>query len=78
MYEVYKEGSHMQRELKIRGMHCLDCAVKVKDALAQVPGVERAEVKYVHKRATVQVDETVPVTALVEAVEKVGYNAEPV
>ncbi|MCL6594976.1 MAG: cation transporter [Firmicutes bacterium] len=67
----------MQRELQIRGMHCLDCAVKVKNALAGVPGVQRAEVKYVRKRATVQVDESVPVTALVEAVQKAGYGAEP-
>lgn len=67
----------MQRELKISGMHCLDCAVKVKNALAAVPGVEHAEVKYVRKQATVQVDELVPVTALVEAVKKAGYGAEP-
>jgi Cu+-exporting ATPase len=67
----------MQRELKIDGMHCLDCAVKVRNALAEVPGVERAEVKYVRKRATVEVDETVPVAALVEAVRKAGYGAEP-
>lgn len=67
----------MQRDLKISGMHCLDCAVKVKKALAQVPGVERAEVTYVRKHATVVVDETVPVTALVEAVEKAGYGAQP-
>jgi Cu+-exporting ATPase len=67
----------MQRQLKITGMHCLDCAVKVKSALASAPGVHSADVKYVRKLATVEVDEATPVEALVRAVEAAGYGAEP-
>lgn len=67
----------MERQLKITGMHCLDCAVKVKNALGTTPGVKSADVKYVRKMATVEVDETTPVQALVKAVEDAGYGAEP-
>lgn len=67
----------MQRQLKITGMHCLDCAVKVKNALVTAPGVKNADVKYVRKTATVEVDESTPVETLVRAVENAGYGAEP-
>lgn len=67
----------MQRQLKITGMHCLDCAVKVKDALLAMPGVTNADVKYVRKTATIEADESTSVTALVQAVKEAGYGAEP-
>lgn len=67
----------MQRQFKISGMHCLDCAVKVRNALAATPGVESADVKYVRKLATVEVNEATPVVELVKAVEQAGYRAEP-
>jgi Cu+-exporting ATPase len=58
-------------------MRCLDCAVKVRDALAKSPGVERADVKYVRKLATVEAADGVSVEALVDAVRGAGYDAEP-
>ncbi len=67
----------MQVQLKISGMHCLDCAVKVKGALAGIPGVTSADVKYVRKLAMVEVRDGVPVAALVDAVTRAGYGAEP-
>lgn len=67
----------VQRELKITGMHCLDCAHKVKRALVSAPGVHSADVKYVRKIAIVDVDEETPVSELVRAVQEAGYGAEP-
>jgi copper chaperone CopZ len=67
----------MQIQLKISGMHCLDCAVKVSNDLVETAGVESADVKYVRKLATVEVGQPVAVETLVEAVKKAGYGAEP-
>ncbi len=67
----------MRVQLTISGMHCLDCAVKVKGALAATPGVESADVKYVRKLATVEASRGVSVEALVDAVKSAGYGAEP-
>jgi Cu+-exporting ATPase len=67
----------MERKLKITGMHCLDCATKVQQALASVPGVRRAQVQYIRRMATVETEEDVPLQLLVEAVRQAGYGAEP-
>ncbi|MCL8206787.1 MAG: heavy-metal-associated domain-containing protein [Actinomycetia bacterium] len=66
-----------ERQLKIGGMHCVDCAHTVERALAAVPGVARARVHYLKKVATVTVDDSVPTATLVEAVARVGYQAAP-
>jgi Cu+-exporting ATPase len=66
-----------ERQLKIGGMHCVDCAHTVERALAGVPGVARARVHYLKKLATVTVDDQVPTDALVEAVAQAGYQATP-
>jgi Cu+-exporting ATPase len=59
-------------------MHCLACQGRVKQALEELDGVEHAEVDLDAGRAVVHfaggpVDEEV----LVEAVKRVGYQAEP-
>lgn len=64
-------------ELKIAGMHCLDCARKVEKALQGVPGVDRAEVQYIRKWARVVAEDEVDVKDLVAAVQAAGYGAEP-
>ena len=54
----------MQQQVQVTGMHCLDCAVKVKNALETLPGVKRADVKYVRKTATLEVDAAIPTAML--------------
>lgn len=58
-------------------MHCLDCAAKVKNALETVPGVQRADVKYVRKTATLEVDAAIPTETLAAATEPLGYGVKP-
>jgi Cu+-exporting ATPase len=62
--------------LKIGGMTCQNCARHVREALQEVPGVEYAEVDLEAGRARVK-EEGADLNALVEAVGRAGYTAEP-
>jgi Cu+-exporting ATPase len=69
-------GGHVV--LDISGMTCAACAGRVETALGKVPGVTRAEVNLALERADVAVPPGGATTqALVEAVERAGYGAEP-
>lgn len=66
-------------DLKVSGMHCVDCAHKVEAALNAVPGVTDAHVHYLKRRATVTVaDPAGAVESLRQAVQAAGYDAAPV
>ena len=60
--------------LKVSGMSCSHCVRAVEEALGDVPGATVESV--VIGRATVQVDDSVPVGALIDAVSDAGYEAE--
>ncbi|HET6306684.1 MAG TPA: copper ion binding protein, partial [Rhodopila sp.] len=66
---------HDRREFAIHGMTCASCASRVERALAQVPGVARAEVNLATERATVEGLKLRP-AALIGAVQDAGYIAE--
>ena len=57
-----------QIELKITGMHCPHCEMRVKKALESVKGVQSAKADHKKGTATVQMDEGVSKEALVKAV----------
>ena len=63
---------------RITGMSCAACSAAVEKALARVEGVSSAGVNLPAERATVVFDERVcSEEALVDAVKKVGFGAEP-
>lgn len=63
-------------ELKVNGMTCSGCAVSVRNALLETPGVASASVDHEAGRATVQYDPTkASTTQLIEAVNKTGFKA---
>lgn len=64
-------------EIAIEGMTCDHCAVTIQHALAEVPGVERADVSFPEKRAEILTKTAAP-GALVRAVENAGYRASVV
>ena len=66
----------MTSVFKIDGMSCQNCARHVREALQEVPGVEYAEVDLDAGRARVKA-ELADVEALVAAVGRAGYTAEP-
>ena len=67
------ETANLQ-ELIIEGAGCASCVGKIESALNAVPGVEKAEMNFAMR--TVSVEGTAPADALVNAVEKAGYNAK--
>jgi len=61
-------------ELSVGGMTCASCSRRVEKALTKVPGVS-ASVNYATGEALLEVPSGVLNSALVEAVEAVGYSA---
>ncbi len=62
-------------ELKIEGMSCQHCVMRVKKAVDQLPGVNAADVGV--GTAKISYDETkIKEKDLVEAVEKAGYKVK--
>ncbi len=62
-------------DLAIEGMSCAACVGRVEQALAKVPGVDRAAVNLATEQARVRLAETLDPADLVAAVEKAGYGA---
>jgi len=62
-------------ELAIKGMSCASCAGRVERALSAISGVQEATVNLATERATVR--GRADIDTLIEAVEKVGYEARP-
>ncbi len=62
-------------ELPIAGIHCDQCAARIETALGELPGVTRARVSAVSKRAFVTHDvEAAPVAALVASIRAAGFD----
>jgi copper chaperone CopZ len=63
-------------ELKVEGMTCSGCAVAVRNALLEIPGVSSASVELETGRATVHFDPAkTSANDLIQAVNKTGYKA---
>lgn len=63
-------------ELSVAGMTCGGCIRSVETALGAVPGVIRAEADLVTRRAIVEAEPDVNLTALSEALAKKGYATD--
>ena len=62
-------------QLDITGMTCDSCAIHVKKALEQIPGVRSAEVSYAQGNARVTLNAGTSPHALTAAVTRLGYRA---
>lgn len=60
--------------LPIEGMTCASCVGRVEAALAKVPGVDSVSVNLATERADIRAAGPVDRMALIQAVEKVGYD----
>lgn len=63
-------------QLTISGMTCEACAVHVREALENVPGVESAKVRYPDGTAEIQAEAETPTDALISAVSSTGYQGQ--
>ncbi|OAT76070.1 Cu+ exporting ATPase [Mangrovibacter phragmitis] len=64
------------QHLLISGMSCASCVSRVQNALAHVPGVTQARVNLAERSALVLGD--APASALIQAVQQAGYDAEAI
>ena len=62
------------RTLAIAGMNCASCVAHVEKALLKVEGVQAASVNLATETATVTAPAAVPLSALIAAVDKAGYE----
>ena len=69
-----KEVSAMNKTIKIEGMSCDHCKMRVEKALSAVEGVSSAEVSLQDKQATVSLAAPVQDDALKNAVTEAGYD----
>ncbi len=61
--------------LKIGGMHCASCAMRIEDKLKKLPGVERVNVSFASEKAYVTFDpERVGLEDIERAIEELGYH----
>jgi Cu+-exporting ATPase len=77
-YEIIKEKAEEHKvELKISGMSCAACSVKIEKKLSKMVGVSKANVNLTTEKATVEFDASkVKVSELIKAVQALGYEAE--
>ena len=65
------------KRLQVSGMHCTSCSMLVDMTLEELDGVESAATDHASGESVVTFDpDVVSVDALLEAVRKVGYDAE--
>jgi len=65
-------------KIKISGMHCASCALRIESSLKKVPGVHEATVNYATEAAMVEFDSSVAKNGdLHEAINREGYSVEP-
>lgn len=72
--EIVSEGGIMEKTIKIKGMSCEHCASRVRQALLALDGVISAEVNARKKTAVIKSDSPPDDAALLEAVERAGYE----
>jgi copper chaperone CopZ len=72
-----REPAGETMELRVTGMSCGHCEMRVANALKGVEGVKDANADHGKGSANVVVEGDVPMDALVAAVEQAGYQAEP-
>jgi len=66
-------------ELKTKGMHCVSCENRIKEAILSVNGVKDARVDYATEKATIEFDPTkTDVRNIMKAIKNVGYEPEEI
>src|SRR3989344_1811914 len=63
----------VKKEIKIKGMHCASCVLKIERALKKVKGVKEANVNLATEKAVVEYD-GIKEDTLFKAIRDVGYE----
>lgn len=62
----------------VPGMRCAGCIAKIERGLGEIPGIEGARVNFSAKRVAVRHEPGIDDEALVRALERLGFEAQPV
>ncbi len=72
------EGGEREAVLLLDGIHCAACVWLIESALGAIDGVSHAHVNFARRSLKIRWQpEAVPLSRLVEALEHLGYRAEP-
>ena len=64
----------MKTKIKIKGMHCASCVLKIENAIKKVQGVQEASVNLALEEAIVDHSSEVKEEDLDRAIKSVGYD----
>ena len=67
-----------QTLFSVPGMHCAGCISKIERGLTETPGIAGARVNFTAKRVTISHEDDLTVPDLVEAIGRLGFEAQPV
>ncbi|RJO61866.1 copper-translocating P-type ATPase [candidate division WS5 bacterium] len=59
--------------LRIKGIHCVSCAMNIENALEKIPGVE-ARVNFASEKAMVEAPENITKEDIIKAIKESGYD----
>jgi Cu+-exporting ATPase len=62
-------------QLKIEGMHCTSCAMDIDFTLEDIEGVKSAKTNFAKQITEVEMEESLEVEKLRNAIQEVGYTA---
>jgi Cu2+-exporting ATPase len=69
---------HKQAELMVEGIHCASCVWLIEKGLANLPGIDSAEVNMVHHRLAVRWNpQQIALTGIMRRLAAIGYAAVP-
>jgi len=64
-------------ELKIKGMHCVSCENRIKEAVSSLKGVKDAKIDYASEKATIEFDNAkTDVKNIMKIIKNAGYEVE--
>ena len=62
-------------ELKIEGMHCTGCSVRIEKILSNTEGIAKAQVSLEEKKATIEYEETkITLEEIKKQIEDAGFE----
>ena len=74
-----KEAATIKQTFHVQGLHCIDCADRVRATVSQVHGLSECDVDHATGTLTVYLETPdVPVSQIAVAVKTAGYRLSPV
>ena len=69
------DGKKPELNIKVEGMTCQHCAMKVKKVIQDVKGVKKADIDLEGKLATVTLNKEVSIDKIISVINNAGYQA---